>query len=320
MLENLDGVPEKADQFLWADFAELRAMVHPDKAFSRGDLSAIANRGRDTGRPTEGESVDSPESREPPRFDWERKWQDLILYVETRRGRLGDAYPFAVSDDRDTLELANSGSWLHRTYLTLLLAGSLRHVVRSRHHELTRAFEETCFAVFRKLMPEGSEVRATWAGGGAEAPYQGTLFQKMQQIAADLRCTANFDQDDFKANDTGDGGIDLLAWHPMSDTAPGMPIALAQCGCSREDWKFKQLEASPAKHFTHLPVLHPWSTFYFMPLDLRKPHGGWAYASDIGQAIIVDRGRMLNLMRQYDLAANAPNIPLVQEVLEMSVA
>lgn len=325
MLENLDGVPDKADPFLWADFAELRAVVHPDKSFSRGDLASIANRSSDTGRSMapladdsgEGQPVDAAGK---PKFDYESKWEDLIGFIETRSVRLGESYPFTVGADRDTLQLTDRGDWSHRTYLTLLLAASLRHVKKTRHHELTRAFEETCFAVFRHLMPAGSEVRATWAGGGAEAPYTGTLFAKMKLIAADLRCTANFTEDDFKATDTGDGGIDLLAWHPMSDTAPGMPISFAQCGCSREDWKFKQLEASPAKHFTHLPVMHPWSTYYFMPLDLRKSHGGWAYASDIGRAIIVDRSRLLNLMRQFDLGGQAPNVPLVSEALELQLS
>ena len=59
MLENLDSVPEKADPFLWADFAELRALIHPDKAFSRGDLASIANRGKDIGKTTE--SSDAPD-------------------------------------------------------------------------------------------------------------------------------------------------------------------------------------------------------------------------------------------------------------------
>jgi hypothetical protein len=324
MLENLDGVPEKADPFLWADFAELRALIHPDRAFSRGDLASIANRGKDIGKTTESSDVligaDGVEPAGKPKFDYESKWQDLISFVETRWVRLGDLYPFKVSADRDTLELEHVADWPHRTYLTLLLAASLRHINRLRHRELTRGFEETCLPVFRCLMPAGSEVRATWAGGGPEAPYTGTHYQKMQQIAADLRCTANFKEDDFKPNDTGDGGIDLLAWHPMADAAPGMPIAFAQCGCSREDWKFKQLEASPAKHGRHLPVMHPWSTYYFLPLDLRKHHGRWAYESDIGEVIIVDRGRLLSLMRQFDLGAHAPNLPLVTEVMGLAIS
>ena len=303
MLENLDGVPNRADPFLWADFVELRALAHPDKACSRGDLVSVANRGPDLGN---------------PKFDAWAKWQDLINFIETRRHRFGDHYPFTISSDRDTLQLNYVEGWSHRTYLTLLLAASLRHISKRRHHELTRSFEQTCFFVFKGLMPPGAAVRATGAGGGPEAPYRGTLFQKMQQVAADIRCHPNFNQDDFKPTDTGDGGIDLLAWHPMMDTRAGMPISFAQCGCSSEDWRFKQLEASPAMHGHHFPVMHEWSTFYFLPLDLRSSQGDWACKADIGRAIIVDRWRLIGLMQQFDLGTHAPDLPLVKQALTQS--
>ena len=93
-----------------------------------------------------------------------------------------------------------------------------------------------------------------------------------------------------------------------------MPISFAQCGCSKDEWRFKQLEASPSKHFTHLPVSHPWATYYFMPLDMRHPDGGWANASDIGQAIIVDRLRLVRLASQYSLHDTLPPLPLLNAV------
>ena len=134
----------------------------------------------------------------------------------------------------------------------------MRHIPENRRNELARHFEQTCFSVFSCLMPQGAKVRATWAHGGAEALYTGSLYKKMCQVAADLRCTANFKERDFKRNDSGDGGIDLISWHPMADERPGLPISFAQCGCSKSDWRFKHLEASPAKHGSHLPVAHPW--------------------------------------------------------------
>jgi hypothetical protein len=196
----------------------------------------------------------------------------------------------------------------------------MRHVPETRRGELARYFEQTCLAVFERLMPEGAEVRATWAHGGTEAPYTGSLFEKMRQIANDLRCTANFKERDFKANDSGDGGIDLISWHSMADDRPGMPIAFAQCGCSKSDWRFKHLEASPAKHYGHLPTMHPWATYYFLPIDLRHADGGWAYESDIGNAIIVDRLRLVRLASQYGLHAALPGLPLLDDVRAMSYA
>ena len=300
MLEALESPPNSADPFFWADFAELRALIHPDRCFSRGDLDGIERRGRDTS------------SRR--NIHTETKWRDLINFAGVRDLEFGTSYPFVVSADEDTLQLSYDGSPAQTTYLRLLLASLMRHIPDTRRAELARHFEQTCFAVFSKLMPEGAKVRATWANGGDEAPYTGSLYEKMRQISSDLRCTDNFKERDFKSNDSGDGGIDLISWHPMTDNRPGLPISFAQCGCSKNEWRFKQLEASPAKHYSHLPTMHPWATYYFLPLDLRHADGGWACESDIGQAIIVDRMRLVRLASQYDLHTTLPPLPLLDDV------
>lgn len=306
MLEALENSPSNADPFLWTDFAELRALIHPDRCFSRSDLDGVVRRGRDISGRLSAHS--------------ETKWRDLINFAGVRALEFGASYPFVVSADGDTLEFSFADKPAQTTYLRLLLASLMRHIPDTRRAELARHFELTCFAVFSKLMPAGAEVRATWANGGNEAPYTGTLYDKMIQISSDLRCAANFKARDFKANDGGDGGIDLISWHPMADKRPGMPISFAQCGCSKDEWRFKQLEASPAKHYSHLPTMHPWTTYYFLPLDLRHADGGWANESDIGQAIIVDRIRLLRLATSYKLHKTLPPLPLLDEVRGLSYA
>jgi hypothetical protein len=297
MLDNLDTPPKGTDSFIWTDFAELRAIVHPDRCFSRGDLSSIEKRSRDLGGG----------------FKLEERWREIANFSSIRKIEFKSFYPFSVSDNEDTISFAFDGSPSQQAYLGLLIASCMRNIANTRKAEVARAFEETCFQLFSHLMPSGSEVRATWANGGAEATYSGTLYQKMMAIANDLRCTPNFKERDFKEKDSGDGGIDLIAWHPMADEREGMPIAFAQCGCSRDDWRFKQLEASPAKHYRKLPVMHQWATYYFLPLDLRHTDGDWAYKDDIGSAIIVDRLRLLRLVEQYGLYQSLPAMPYVDE-------
>lgn len=316
MLDRLEIMPAKSDPLFWTDFVELRAMIHPDRCYSRGDLGSLTKRRRDM---SNQKSDENPDDMSGDRSSTHSRWRDLISFAGVRRSEFKDAYPFAVSDDEDTLEFSYDRTSLEQTnYLRLLLAALMRHLPCARMHEVGRYFEEASFMVFSKLMPDGAEIRPTWAQGGAEAPYRGTLFHKLQDIARDLRCTANFKERDFKDNDRGDGGIDIISWHPMGDERPGMPIAFAQCGCSPTDWTFKQLEASYAKHQIRLPVLHPWATYYFLPIDLRHPDGGWAYESDIGQAIIVDRLRMMRLASQYSLHATLPHLPLLDEILALN--
>lgn len=310
MLDRLEILPTKNDPLFWTDFVELRAIVHPDRCFSRGDLGSLSKRRQDFSDEMSGDRIST-----------HARWRDLISFAGVRRTEFKAAYPFVVSDDEDTLEFSYDNKSLEQTnYLRLLLAALMRHLPSTRITEVGRYFEQISFVVFSRLMPEGARVRPTWAQGGDEAPYQGTLFQKMQAIASDLRCTANFKERDFKDNDRGDGGIDIISWHPMEDERQGMPIAFAQCGCSANDWTFKQLEASYAKNGLRLPVMHPWATYYFLPIDLRHADGGWAYESDIGHAIIVDRLRMMRLASKYDLHAKLPHMPLLDEVLAMNYA
>lgn len=303
VLDALECPPDSVEPLLWCDFVELRALVHPDRCFSRGDLASLERRRRDTANSG---------------FQADVRWRDLVNFAGIRQHEFGEAYPFSVSDDGDTLEFCFNETPEQTTYLRLLLASLMRHIPNGLRSGLARNFEETCFAVFSKLMPEGAEIRATWANGGPEAPYQGTLYQKMQQIAGDLRCTANFKERDFNSRDTGDGGIDLISWHPMADSRKGIPISFAQCGCSKSDWKFKQLEASTAKHLSHLPVMHPWACYYFLPLDLRHPDGDWAYENDIAQAIIVDRLRLIRMSSQYNLHEALPELPMLHEIREIT--
>lgn len=332
MLFNLDIAPSGDDAFDWADFVELRAITHPDKCFSRGDLAGLLNRakdrserpGADTVASDDGvavvtEGLDEADGKKTAPTT-EARWRDAINFVNERSTMFGDDYPFTISADKDTVSLRADlpeGAWL---YLTLLIGASMRYIPQNRRSQVAREFEERSLSIFEKLMPEGMEVRAAWARGGKDAPYSGTLFDKLTAIASDIRATPLFCKQDFKPQDRGDGGIDIVAWHPMADTRQGIPIALAQCGCSRDDWRHKQLEASPAKLQPQMAVMHPWSNYYFMPQDLRWKHGDWAYKHDFGQAIVVDRLRIIRLARQYNIIHAMERPAFIREVLEMREA
>ncbi|GAA3911678.1 hypothetical protein GCM10022405_41050 [Gibbsiella dentisursi] len=305
MLDNLESLPSN-DEFFWADFIEIRALVHPDNCFSRGELDSVMlaqpeNRGREASR---------------------EKWRFATDFVLQRISIFGDSYPFVLSEDRDTLSVSlpeDSLSTIQKLYLSLLLCANIKYVPTRRRHELTRAFELISLPIFKSILPKGTSVYPNWAGGGEQARYVGSLFQKYQSIASDIRCeSVNLRERDFRNNDHGDGGIDIVAWHPMGDERDAIPIAFVQCGCSQKEWIAKQLEASPAKLISKMPVIHPWSTYYFLPQDLRWMDGDWAYKADIGGAIFVDRLRLINLARENELFEELPPTPYVSEAINMS--
>jgi len=55
-------------------------------------------------------------------------------------------------------------------------------------------------------------------------------------------------------------------------------------------------------------------------LDLREFNGDWAYKSEIGPAIIVDRLRIMRLSQEFDLHATLPTMAFVDEVAGMAYA
>lgn len=282
MLENLDSLPDN-EPYLWADFLEIWATVSIDNCFSRGELASICR------------AQAKPKSRGYA----DEKWQWAITFIDTRIALFGNNYPFYLSDDRDTIHLKHSDYKLfndhQRLYIALLFCSNVKYIAYKKRHILTGSFEKISLPVFKGLMPAGATITPCWASAGNSGVYTGLLFDKLTQIAQDIRCTPNFTVHHFKEGDRGDGGIDMLAWYDMADNRKSIPIAFAQCGCSKDEWVAKQLEASPSKMLHMLPVIHPWANYYFLPHDLRWHNIDWAHQSDIGAAIFVDRLRIINL-------------------------
>ncbi|NML42531.1 hypothetical protein HHL11_02140 [Ramlibacter sp. G-1-2-2] len=290
MISNLEATPSTSDTYSWADYIELRALVHPDKCYTRGEFASLLARNKSSG----GSVPDA-----------QLMWADVRAFVRGRQSAFGAAYPFLISQDEDTIELIESPlTNTQLLYLTLLLCSSMAYL--NAVQKMARVFEDCSLEIFRRLMPTGSEVHPAWAGAGVSARYRGTLPEKYKAIAEDIRAVATFKDRDFKPGDHGDGGIDIVAWHPMGDARDAIPAALAQCGCSREDWRRKHLEASPAKLRAKMNPHHAWATYYFMPIDLRWSDGDWANKSDFGDAIMVDRLRLVNLHRDFGM----PLLPL----------
>lgn len=307
-LERLDILPSGTDIYSWADYFELRALVHPDKCYTRGDFYTL---------------VDQLESIGQPVPDPAEKWREVKEFMRNRAVVFDDAYPFSiVGRDEDVLALPDEPySEMERLYLTLLICSSMAYVQRAGGHVQTlgRLFEECSLEIFTCLIPPGSEIHPAWAGAGGAARYTGTLPEKFRTIAKDIRATPTFEDRDFSNHDHGDGGIDMVSWHPMGDDRVSIPTALAQCGCSREAWRTKHVAASPTMLRNKLSVYHQWATYYFMPLDLRWADGNWAHKSDFGDAILVDRSRIISLARQYGLSATMPIRTIVDDAAALNL-
>lgn len=324
ILDSKMSRPTGSDLYIWCDYIELRCLVDKDRRLSRGRMQELLD---DTaqmyGEQTDADVVNpSDPAPLPDDDDYDSDAFDDVLtgggHIGTRdemrvagwfrnlafRTKIfGDAYPFKLSVDGQELEALKVDTPLRVLYVQMLMSASLRLVPKTRHDELTESFEETSHEIFRQLMPKGWEVHRFGAKGASR--YEGLLFDKLTALVKDLRGKLHLEAKDFKPNDRGDGGLDLVAWHPMAgDERDGLPIALAQCGCTSDSdgWSKKSLEASPAKLRPHVHLLHPWSTYYFMPHDLTEATGtqiDWQRRAKLTETVVIDRSRLIRLATLY---------------------
>lgn len=347
IVTKLDVRPRGSDLYLWCDYVELLCMTHRDGRFSRGDLLELIVESRELAAEDpdlaseDDDDLEDEEVLEQALDDGdhdllamdegarvvhsaddrrEARVADVFNNLRFRARLFGDAYPFVLSQDGQELTVRELDVDEKKLYVQLLLSSSLRLIPKKRRHEITEPFEIMSATIFSCLMPKGWMVHRFGAKAGGR--YKGKLLARLSQLAEDIRGTLLINERAFKSGDSGDGGLDLVAWHPMGDDErEGIPIALGQCGCTADDWSSKSLEASPAAIGANLKTLHPWANYYFMPLDLYDRAGGvqaWQRRRYIREAIIVDRARFIRLASEYGVANACVTAPAqVEEVVQM---
>lgn len=337
ILGGLDKKPKASDSYLWCDFVELRCLTSPDHRFSRGDLEEMfselaavmngtledeeededadaraelaieAQGGNERARQLlEISSGQEPISEPMPVDDQGatrsgKIFSDLAFRAQT----FNDYYPFSISEDGHDISLREIDSAERQLYIQLLLSSSLRLVPKERHGELTEAFEATAHKIFQCLMPTGWEVHR-FGAKGASPLFSGHLFTKFEALASSIKEKLRVKRRHFHANNYGDGGLDIVAWHPLgNDGRIALPVAFAQCGCAAAEWSLKTLEGSPSRLGTVLTHQHPWATYYFMPQDLYEMSvdgPDWQKRLSLSESIVIDRLRLIRLAAQYGIA------------------
>lgn len=321
ILENLDSRPKANDLYLWCDYVELRCLTNTDHRFSRGNLQELIAETIEIAPETEADDdldeldIDVADGNAEAEDvvvavgadRHEAKVADIFTNLHFRSTLFGDVYPFTLSEDLQELSLRDTEPAFRKLYLQLLLSASLRLVPKRRRKELTEKFEAFSARIFQCLMPNGWEVHRFGAKGAA-ARYSGNLYRRLVKLAEDLRGRLMLTEAQVGRTNVGDQGLDIVAWHPLGDDARvGIPIALAQCGCTAEEWSLKSLEASPASLHPHLHIHHPWATYYFMPQDLVEAVGNtkdWQQKKRLRTCVVLDRFRLVRLAEQYGLQAH----------------
>ncbi|MFM4852055.1 hypothetical protein [Aeromonas caviae] len=309
-LTKLGDCPRVAHSHVWADYVELLALTNEDGFFSCGALEDTLTEVEDIAVDQDGYGDDDAISR---------RWADIKGCFNSRATRLGDDWPFRIDDTiiYRNIDIANP-SVNHKLYIGLLIASCLRYVQRGYYAPITSSLEYIGYFFFKKLMPEPWVVKAFAAHQNINGAYEGTLKQKFTQLARDINAKLMLEDDQLDPRDTGDGGIDLVAWHPFGDALGNIPVAFAQCGCSLQDLEHKQFEASPANLNSKIYPQHPGMNYYFAPHDIRKNNGKWDKTP--GQVILLDRARIMKLAELYPLEEQVVNWPHIDALINLRLS
>jgi len=278
--------PRDSDTHTYGDFAELLCLLTADRTCSR---DSIADFVRDsTGKRIREEQLD-----------------DAFAQLRWRVNAFGAFYPFTLDEHVRVLTGIEQLSASQRAYAFLLLCANLPYVPNVELGALADAFERAALCALKRLWPTKSEVRAF---GKNETQYVGAKWERITRLALDIGGRPTVKADTYRNRDSGDGGIDLVAWLDLDGfEKENIPSGLAQCACSRSQWPTKQGAVSAFKIGAQLGPTHPWMTLMFIPQSFRNNLGQWAVDGEIGATVLVDRLRLLQqLDAEADLATIAP--------------
>lgn len=313
VLKNITSIPNagRHELYRWCDYIELRCLTHMDKRFSRDAFVESLSESAEitTDEPEDGdedtETVEVTETVSEPAAinDKDEQHADSCFkHLRWRASAFGENWPFILDDHAREVSIRPVLTDVHRFYISLLLSASLSYVPKKRWRGLTGLFEGASTEILRRLMPQGAEVHPF--GAANTTRYTGHLFDRLTKLTQDVRGTLDLKKEHFAPNDSGDSGLDIVAWHGLGDERKCIPAAFAQCGCTASGWPDKMLQASPSRLGAHLKTTHQWDTYYFMPLDLSTEIGNkmdWQMLSDFSSAIVIDRLRFIRLTASYTI-------------------
>lgn len=327
---SLDVLPRHSYSFLWADYVELLCLCSKNGFIAKGNLQAQQQEAEDL-QADAGEDEQSlfeqdfsvsdfymnRNNSELLDDDVTRRWEDIKKRLQARSCSF-PGWPFELDGEvlRAKFDAQNAEQ---RLYVSLLIASSLRLCHEKRSAEITSAFEEISYHWLRRSVTDIWQVRPFSAHQTLPNAYTGSLRAKLEALAEDIDGVLVKPASDYDSRNTGDGGIDLVAWQDMGDRRGNMPVIFGQCACSPTDWESKQLDVTPASTEAHIFPQHPGASYCFVPHDLSMNEKSWDRSAHVKRTVIVDRLRLLNLFKVSGASDQLTNWPFVLEATRQAV-
>ena len=313
------------DAHAWVDYIELMCLLNPDQEVSKNDVSERIKKGKDLGEGTVDDVAEEEADTDmsvPEMSDKELlRVEDLFSHLRYREDAFGRGYPFRLSNDGDTLFVRKPMTLRQKLYISLLLSANIAYLTRGAS-KLTSSFEIISSVALKELLPESAQVHVFGSNSARRySRYQGNVYAKIKKLAEDLNEVLLLEEGDLPPASSGDEGLDLVGWVPWSDSAPGMLLVFGQCACTKEDWVSKQHSSSAQAWSGKIRFTARPSNIAFIPVCFRKPDGAWHKRGDIHESIVVDRLRLLHLLRdKIEVFKKQPSFEIVEEAIKQREA
>lgn len=315
-LVGLPKLPRSRQKHTWADYLELLCLTDPDGITSKADLVDRIRERVDLGESEDSDEVDE-DDRDSVNFkglgtrqrnDQQRELVDnLFRHAQFRAGSFQEGYPFELTPSGTKLTRRPVMTRRRRFYIYMLLASSLRYVSQDSRHLLTSSFERVSRRALARYLPPSARVY-NFGTAHTSSRYRGRLWEKIGRLADDLTEKVIADEDEFDPTDTGDNGLDVVAWIPAGDRLGRRLVVFGQCACT-EQWRAKQATATQDHWASVMSIRSPLAPVIFVPFCFRSPAGDWYRQRWISRGnIMIDRLRFFHLMKD-DAQALRKDVP-----------
>ena len=108
----------------------------------------------------------------------------------------------------------------------------------------------------------------------------------------------------------------MVAWLPIgkSDAAPGVLTVFAQCTCT-DEWVTKQHSSNATSWRRYISFTVDPTNIVFIPFCYRDSRGEWFNRTDIKNSVLLDRVRLVQLLRAKARTLSSFAYEVVDEVL-----
>ena len=308
IVQGVDKVPTSSyvNSHYFCDYIELLALLNNTDIVS---LSDVYDRFLEDGKITEIGTEESAEINDT----WESRIGEWFELLEKRVFEFGDLYPFLISGH--TIRLKETIDSPKNAYIFLLLSSNRKYIKDG--NLLATDFEILSYEVLKNYLPHFAKIFQFGKSNVSHDRYTGHITEKINTLATDLKCTTTYKSHFFSPTNTGDGGLDIVAWVPFENDVNqcNIQVYLGQCATG-VNWVNKQDDTHkfPNKYISfdgHINYI------MFIPFDGRDTNRDFIEEEKMGDYLFFDRYRLLKILDDYSLVESLPSFDeVVQKVID----